>query len=104
MKNIEISWIQRGVNEESDTIVLLGGEYKGKRWEMTTRAMAMAIYKGLYSFYVRIFQDEIPVILIKDEDGNFIGLGTPKDEGPLQFLNMLPEREAAKAGYKLGMI
>lgn len=104
MKNIKISWIQKDDNDNFDTIVLFGGEYKGEGWEMTPEAMAMAIHKGLYSFYVKIFQEEIPVILIKNEDGNVIGLGTPKDEGPLQFLRMLPDRKAAKAGYKFGKI
>ena len=88
MRNIEVSWVELAgpKAKDPDAIVLLGGTYGGRGWSMRPEAMAMAIDRGLYAFHAVIFEEVLPVVLVRNAAGKVCGIGTPKDVGPLRLL------------------
>ena len=72
--------------KDPDAIVLLGGTYGGRGWSMRPEAMAMAIDRGLYAFHAVIFEEVLPVVLVRNASGKVCGIGTPRDVGPLKLL------------------
>ena len=60
----------------------------------------MAIDRGLYAFHVVVFEEVLPVVLIRNAAGKVCGLGTPKDIGPLKLLLTLPGRSFSKGDEK----
>jgi hypothetical protein len=101
MRNIEVSWVELAgpKAKDPDEIVLLGGTYGGRGWSMRPEAMAMAIDRGLYSFYAVVFEEVLPVVLVRNAVGKVCGIGTSKDVGPLKLLLTLarsgPEKSSA---------
>ena len=53
---------------------------------MRPEAMAMAIDRGLYAFHAVIFEEVLPVVLVRNASGKVCGIGTPRDVGPLKLL------------------
>ena len=53
---------------------------------MRPEAMAMAIDRGLYAFHAVIFEEVLPVVLVRNAAGKVSGIGTPRDVGPLRLL------------------
>ena len=98
MRNIEVSWVELAgpKAKDPDEIVLLGGTYGGRGWSMRPEAMAMAIDRGLYSFYAVVFEEVLPVVLVRNAVGKVCGIGTSKDVGPLRLLLTLPGRDSGK--------
>ena len=98
MRNIEVSWVELAgpKAKDPDEIVLLGGTYGGRGWSMRPEAMAMAIDRGLYSFYAVVFEEVLPVVLVRNAAGKVCGIGTSKDVGPLRLLLTLPGRDSGK--------
>lgn len=96
MKNIEVKWVKRlGENvykEDPDSIVALGGEYNGQKWEMTLEAVGSAIVNNVYSFYIKIFNEDLPLIPVMNDYGTIYDLKTPKDVGALKLLRLLPSK------------
>lgn len=88
MRDIEVSWVELAgpKAKDPDAIVLLGGTYGGRGWSMRPEAMAMAIDRGLYAFHAVIFEEVLPVVLVRNAAGKVCGIGTPKDVGPLRLL------------------
>ena len=88
MRNIEVSWVELAgpKAKDPDAIVLLGGTYGGRGWSMRPEAMAMAIDRGLYAFHAVIFEEVLPVVLVRNAAGTVSGIGTPRDVGPLRLL------------------
>ena len=88
MRNIEVSWVELAgpKAKDPDEIVLLGGTYGGRVWSMRPEAMAMAIDRGLYAFHAVIFEEVLPVVLVRNASGKVCGIGTPRDVGPLKLL------------------
>ena len=88
MRDIEVSWVELAgpKAKDPDAIVLLGGTYGGRGWSMRPEAMAMAIDRGLYAFHAVIFEEVLPVVLVRNASGKVCGIGTPKDVGPLKLL------------------
>ena len=101
MRNIEVSWVELAgpKAKDPDEIVLLGGTYGGRGWSMRPEAMAMAIDRGLYAFHAVIFEEVLPVVLVRNASGKVCGIGTPRDVGPLRLLLTLarsgPEKSSA---------
>ena len=100
MRNIEVSWVELAGPKvkDPDEIVLLGGTYGGRGWSMRPEAMAMAIDRGLYSFYAVVFEEVLPVVLVRNAAGKVCGLGTSKDVGPLRLLLTLARSGSEKGG------
>lgn len=100
MRNIEVSWVELAgpKAKDPDEIVLLGGTYGGRGWSMRPEAMAMAIDRGLYSFYAVVFEEVLPVVLVRNAAGKVCGIGTSKDVGPLKLLLTLARPGAEKSG------
>ena len=88
MRDIEVSWVELAgpKAKDPDAIVLLGGVYGGRGWSMRPEAMAMAIDRGLYAFHAVIFEEVLPVVLVRNAAGKVSGIGTPRDVGPLKLL------------------
>ena len=88
MRDIEVSWVELAgpKAKDPDAIVLLGGTYGGCGWSMRPEAMAMAIDRGLYAFHAVIFEEVLPVVLVRNSAGKVCGIGTPRDVGPLKLL------------------
>ena len=88
MRNIEVSWVELAgpKAKDPDEIVLMGGVYGGRGWSMRPEAMAMAIDRGLYAFHAVIFEEVLPVVLVRNAAGKVCGIGTPRDVGPLKLL------------------
>lgn len=88
MRDIEVSWVELAgpKAKDPDAIVLLGGTYGGRGWSMRPEAMAMAIDRGLYAFHAVIFEEVLPVVLVRNAAGKVSGIGTPRDVGPLKLL------------------
>lgn len=88
MRDIEVSWVELAgpKAKDPDAIVLLGGTYGGRGWSMRPEAMAMAIDRGLYAFHAVIFEEVLPVVLVRNASGKVCGIGTPRDVGPLKLL------------------
>lgn len=102
MRDIEVSWVELAgpKAKDPDQLMLLGGTYGGREWSMRPEAMAMAIDRGLYAFHAVVFEEVLPVVLIKNAAGKVCGLGTPKDVGPLKLLLTLPGRSSSKGDEK----
>lgn len=100
MRNIEVSWVELAgpKAKDPDEIVLLGGTYGGRGWSMRPEAMAMAIDRGLYSFYAVVFEEVLPVVLVRNSAGKVCGIGTSKDVGPLRLLLTLARSGNEKSG------
>ena len=100
MRDIEVSWVELAgpKAKDPDEIVLLGGTYGGRVWSMRPEAVAMAIDRGLYSFYAVVFEEVLPVVLVRNAAGKVCGIGTPKDVGPLRLLLTLNRAVAAEKG------
>lgn len=100
MRDIEISFVEKAgpKAKDPDAIVSLGGVYAGRPWSMRPEALAMAIDRGLYAFHAVIFEEVLPVVLVRNAAGKIAGLGTPKDIGPLKLLLTLPGPEALPRG------
>lgn len=100
MRNIEVSWVELAgpKAKDPDEIVLLGGTYGGRGWSMRPEAMAMAIDRGLYSFYAVVFEEVLPVVLVRNAVGKVSGIGTSKDVGPLRLLLTLARSGNEKSG------
>ena len=102
MRDIEVSWVELAgpKAKDPDAIVLLGGTYGGRGWSMRPEAMAMAIDRGLYAFHAVIFEEVLPVILVRNASGKVSGIGTPKDVGPLKLLLTLARSGPEKGNEK----
>ena len=100
MRDIEVSWVELAgpKAKDPDEIVLLGGTYGGRGWSMRPEAMAMAIDRGLYSFYAVVFEEVLPVVLVRNAAGKVCGIGTSKDVGPLRLLLTLARSGNEKSG------
>lgn len=100
MRDIEVSWVELAgpKAKDPDEIVLLGGTYGGRGWSMRPEAMAMAIDRGLYSFYAVVFEEVLPVVLVRNAAGKVCGIGTSKDVGPLKLLLTLSRSGNEKSG------
>ena len=100
MRNIEVSWVELAgpKAKDPDEIVLLGGTYGGRGWSMRPEAMAMAIDRGLYAFHAVIFEEVLPVVLVRNAAGKVCGIGTPRDVGPLKLLLTLARSGPEKGG------
>lgn len=100
MRDIEVSWVELAgpKAKNPDEIVLLGGVYGGRGWSMRPEAMAMAIDRGLYAFHAVIFEEVLPVVLVRNAAGKVCGIGTPRDMGPLKLLLTLARQGAEKGG------
>lgn len=100
MRDIEVSWVELAgpKAKDPDEIVLLGGTYGGRGWSMRPEAMAMAIDRGLYSFYTVVFEEVLPVVLVRNAAGKVCGIGTSKDVGPLRLLLTLARSGNEKSG------
>lgn len=100
MRNIEVSWVELAgpKAKDPDEIVLLGGTYGGRGWSMRPEAMAMAIDRGLYGFYAVVFEEVLPVVLVRNAAGKVCGIGTSKDVGPLRLLLTLARSGNEKSG------
>ena len=97
MKNIEVLWIQlmgENYNEEDpNKIVSLGGVYNDQKWEMSLEAVGAAIANNVYSFYIKIFNEELPLIPVMNEYGKICDLKTPNDVDALKLLRLLPKKD-----------
>ena len=102
MRNIEVSWVELAgpKAKDPDEIVLLGGTYGGRGWSMRPEAMAMAIDRGLYAFHAVIFEEVLPVVLVRNTAGKVCGIGTGKDVGPLKLLLTLARSGPEKGNEK----
>ena len=100
MRDIEVSWVELAgpKAKDPDAIVLLGGTYGGRGWSMRPEAMAMAIDRGLYAFHAVIFEEVLPVVLVRNASGKVCGIGTPRDVGPLKLLLTLARSGPEKGG------
>ena len=100
MRDIEVSWVELAgpKAKDPDAIVLLGGTYGGRAWSMRTEAMAMSIDKELYAFHAVIFEEVLPVVLVRNASGKVSGIGTPRDVGPLKLLLTLARSAGEKGG------
>ena len=65
---------------------------------MRPEAMAMAIDRGLYAFHAVIFEEVLPVVLVRNAAGKVCGIGTPRDVGPLKLLLTLARSGSEKGG------
>ena len=99
MRDIEVSWVELAgpKAKDPDAIVLLGGTYGGRAWSMRPEAMAMAIDRGLYAFHAVIFEEVLPVVLVRNTAGKVCGIGTPRDVGPLRLLLTLARQGVEKS-------
>ena len=99
MRDIEVSWVELAgpKAKDPDAIVLLGGTYGGRAWSMRPEAMAMAIDRGLYAFHAVIFEEVLPVGLVRNTAGKVCGIGTPRDVGPLRLLLTLARQGVEKS-------
>ncbi|MBO7447154.1 hypothetical protein J6U78_02390 [bacterium] len=97
MKNIQVLWVQRVgenyYNEDPERIIALGGVYEGQSWEMSLEAIGAAIANNVYSFYVKVFNEDLPLIPVVDENGRICDLKTPNDVGALKLLHLLPRKD-----------
>lgn len=102
MRDIEVSWVELAgpKAKDPDEIVLLGGTYGGRGWSMRPEAMAMAIDRGLYAFHAVIFEEVLPVVLVRNAAGKVCGIGTPRDVGPLKLLLTLARSGPEKGNEK----
>ena len=102
MRDIEVSWVELAgpKAKDPDEIVLLGGTYGGRGWSMRPEAMAMAIDRGLYAFHAVIFEEVLPVVLVRNAAGKVCGIGTSKDVGPLKLLLTLARSGPEKGNEK----
>ena len=102
MRDIEVSWVELAgpKAKDPDAIVLLGGTYGGRGWSMRPEAMAMAIDRGLYAFHAVIFEEVLPVVLVRNAAGKVCGIGTPRDVGPLKLLLTLARSGPEKGNEK----
>lgn len=99
MRDIEVSWVELAgpKAKDPDEIVLLGGTYGGRGWSMRPEAMAMAIDRGLYAFHAVIFEEVLPVVLVRNAAGKVCGIGTSRDVGPLKLLLTLARQGVEKS-------
>ena len=97
MKSIQVLWIQlMGENyheEDPNRIVALGGVYNDQKWEMSLEAVGSAIANKVYTFYIKIFNEELPLIPVMDENGKICDLKTPNDVDALKLLRLLPKKD-----------
>lgn len=102
MRDIEVSWVDLAgpKAKDPDAIILLGGVYGGRGWSMRPEAMAMAIDRGLYAFHAVIFEEVLPVVLVRNAAGKVCGIGTSKDVGPLKLLLTLARSGPEKGNEK----
>ena len=102
MRDIEVSWVELAgpKAKDPDASVLLGGTYGGRGWSMRPEAMAMAIDRGLYAFHAVIFEEVLPVVLVRNAAGKVCGIGTPRDVGPLRLLLTLARSGPEKGNEK----
>lgn len=93
-----MSWVELAgpKAKDPDWIVLLGGTYGERVWGMRPEAVAVAIDRGLYSFYAVVFEEALPVVLVRNTARKVCGIGTSKDVGPLKLLLTLNTAAAAR--------
>lgn len=97
MKSIQVLWIQlMGENyheEDPNRIVALGGVYNDQKWEMSLEAVGSAIANKVYTFYIKVFNEELPLIPVMDKNGKICDLKTPNDVDALKLLRLLPKKD-----------
>ena len=103
-QNIQIQYVDTTGNTP-DTIESFGGVFREIPWKLSHAAIIDAVEKGIYSFYIVIFENVISCVV-----GLYNGkkiLKTKRDSGNLYHLMMLPPsstyvapKPAAKAAAK----